>query len=275
MKKLITILVLLWATVVQAGEGTKLAVTEIQARRGVDPVLAKVIEEFLVAQVARIGSYQVIGQDDILRMLGHEQQKQMTGCDDDSCLAEIGGALGVDKLLGGSMDKVGDSLLITLKLINIRTAQVERREAGRLQGATEEDALDAVTKLFSQMFRSELASYEPPERLWTWIAAGGAGALVITGAVLVGVGYADANEAQRLADKSATNHTYYSEITTLEKKSQDEKVAGGVILGVGGAAAVTAILLYFFEVDDDLNLAVVPTVGRDLTFAGVSFGGTF
>ncbi len=187
--------------------------------------------------------------------------------------SEIGGALGVDLLLAGSMDKVGETYLISLKLINIRTAEVVRRESGRLKGVSEEDAIDAVAVLFERMFKVDLV--EKPKRIWTWVATGTAAALAVTGAVLIGVGYADDAEAQRLADRSATSSTFYNEVEEMEKKSEDEKLAGGVILGVGGAAAVTAVLRYFFEVDDDLNRAVAPSVSRDFTFAGVSVGGNF
>lgn len=271
MKKLITILVLLLVPLAGAARPTKLAVTEIKVRRGVDPVIARVVEEFLANETSRLAVFQVIGRDDIQRMFDHEQQKQMVGCDEDSCLAEIGGALGVDLLLAGSMDTVGETTLISLKLINIRTAEVTRRESGRLRGATEEDAIDAVAVLFRRLFKAELEAQEP-KRLWTWVAAGTAGALAVTGAVLVGVGYADDAEAQRLADGSTSTSTYYSEVTKIEEKSRSEKIAGGVILGVGGAAAVTALLLYFFEVEEPA-LAVAPAVGRD--FKGLAFGGTF
>lgn len=275
MKKILTILVLLlaFAPLVAAAGPTKLAVTEIKVRRGVDPVIARVVEEFLANETSRLAVFQVIGRDDIQRMFDHEQQKQMVGCDEDSCLAEIGGALGVDLLLAGSMDKVGETTLISLKLINIRTAEVTRRESGRLRGATEEDAIDAVAILFRQLFKPELKAQEP-KRLWTWVATGAAGALAVTGAVLVGVGYADDAEAQRLADGSTSTSTYYSEVTKIEEKSRSEKIAGGVILGVGGAAAVTALLLYFFEVEEPA-LAVAPVLSGDLTFTGVSIGGTF
>jgi len=272
MKKLIIILVILIVPLTAVAQ-TKLAVTEIKVRRGVDPVIARVVEEFLTNEAARVGIYQVIGRDDIQRMFDHEQAKQMVGCDEDSCLAEIGGALGVDLLLAGSMDKVGETYLISLKLINIRTAEVTRRESGRLRGVTEEDAIDAVAVLFERMFKVDLV--EKPKRIWTWVMTGTAVALAVTGAVLIGVGYADDAEAQSLADRSTTNNTFYSQVQEIEERSRSEKVAGGVVLGVGGAVAVTAILLYFFEVDEGPSIAVAPTTNRDFSFAGISIGGTF
>jgi hypothetical protein len=44
-----------------------------------------------------------------------------------ACLAEIGGALGVDFILASHVGKVGHSFIVNIKLINIQTAKVEGR----------------------------------------------------------------------------------------------------------------------------------------------------
>ena len=136
-----------------ADQRIKLAVSEVQARRGVDSTLARVIEEYLVTEIAKTGQYSVIGRDDILRLLHQEEERiKVTGCADDECLAEIGGALGVDFLVGGSLDRVGESVLVNLKVLNVRRAQVVARDGERLKGASEEDLLDGVSLLFRRLF---------------------------------------------------------------------------------------------------------------------------
>jgi len=177
----------------------------------------------------------------------------------------------VDKLVGGAMDKVGESVLLTLKLINVRTGQVERRESERLKGAGEEQALDGIAALFRRMFATELGistveeSEKPHEdmggRLWTWIATGAAGAVLLTGAVVLGVGQSDLGDAQDLADRSLTEDVFKSRVESLEDDGKTKSTAGGVLLGVGGALAVTAVVLFFLEGQDDSKpVAVAPVV---------------
>ena len=62
----------------------------------------------------------VMGSKEVDAMLGFEQKKQMAGCTDTSCMVAIGGALGVDKILMGSIGKLGNSYTLNLKLINIK-----------------------------------------------------------------------------------------------------------------------------------------------------------
>ena len=71
----------------------------------------------------------VISRDEIKSMLLHEQSKMLMGCDDESCLAEIGGALGVQYIVSGNVGRIGETYLLHLKLINIREAKVENRVA--------------------------------------------------------------------------------------------------------------------------------------------------
>ncbi len=71
-------------------------------------------------------------------MVSFEAQKQLLGCGDDSCLAELGGALGVEFIVMGSVSKIGESTLISLKKINLETLQVERRVTDTFNGVDDE-----------------------------------------------------------------------------------------------------------------------------------------
>jgi hypothetical protein len=62
---------------------------------------AENITDLVLQEVDRVGLFRTISMEEIKRMLEHEQQKIMMGCDDTSCLAEVGGALGVELLLAG------------------------------------------------------------------------------------------------------------------------------------------------------------------------------
>ena len=151
----LTLALLLAAMPAAGGEPTKIAVTEIQARRGVDPALARVVEDILVDEMTKIESVTVIGRDDILRMLDPEQQNQFASCEVASCLAEIGAEIGVDQFLVGSLAQVGKSVIISLRLIDTPTATILARESKRLRWATEDDVLDEVKALSFKLLRTQ------------------------------------------------------------------------------------------------------------------------
>ncbi len=114
----------------------KVAIPDLK-NRGVKPELAATVTGIIVNQINKLKQFEVISSDDIKSMLEHEQQKQMLGCQDDSCLADLGGALGADRIIAGSLGKMGVEYVLQLKLINIKRASVERRESKNVRGGEE------------------------------------------------------------------------------------------------------------------------------------------
>jgi len=118
--------VLVAAPAVSAGGRTKIAVLDLKAS-GVDQTLAANLTAVVVGEVSKVKLFDVISRQEIMQMLNFEEERQQLGCTDASCLAEIGGALGVEYLVTGAVGKVGDLYLVNMQLIDIGKAKVENR----------------------------------------------------------------------------------------------------------------------------------------------------
>ncbi len=92
------------------------------------------VTNYLTTELQKIKGYRILAWDDVTNMLEHQAGKQALGCEDDECLAEIGGALGVDYILAGDIGSIGDRFLMNLKLININRAATERRASTIVEG---------------------------------------------------------------------------------------------------------------------------------------------
>ncbi len=116
-----------------------LAALNLKAQRGVDASLAELISEATLSELRSTRRFKsVIGSSDVAAMISAEQQKQALGCDEDSCLAQLGGALGVPYLLTGSLGKVGSRYMLNIKLLAVE----EAKAAGRItQMFASEDAI--------------------------------------------------------------------------------------------------------------------------------------
>lgn len=119
------------------------AVLDIQGT-GIEVELLPTLTEVLTVEIDNLGMYKVIGGRDIQAMLGFEKQKDMVGCTDAACLAEIGGALGVDRIVASHIGMVGSTYVVNIKLINIRLADTESRVYETVRG--EVDALIATIR---------------------------------------------------------------------------------------------------------------------------------
>ncbi|OGQ77270.1 MAG: hypothetical protein A2289_02260 [Deltaproteobacteria bacterium RIFOXYA12_FULL_58_15] len=87
---------------------TKLAVMPLTAKR-VPASTVEILDDLLVNEVGAKSGSIVIGSQDINAMLGLDKMKDALGCTDLSCAADIGGALGVDFVLTGSVSNLRSS----------------------------------------------------------------------------------------------------------------------------------------------------------------------
>lgn len=102
---------------------------------GVSAETAQNLTQILSVEIKRVEGTSVIGRDDVMAMLQLEKDKTMLGCIDDiSCVAEIGGALGVEKLVVGDVGKLAETYVISLRLIDAHVVKVDNRVNESLKG---------------------------------------------------------------------------------------------------------------------------------------------
>jgi tetratricopeptide (TPR) repeat protein len=240
----------------------RIAVLDVRPHGGVTADFAQGVTSVVVLNVRKTASgATVVGADEIRAMIGLEHQKQLLGCTESSCLAEIGGALGADRLVIGSLSRFGETYLLDLKLLDSHTAKVLAEGSARFQ---QEDALpDAVAQSVDGLFpkaapspvdasvRPELTESQeaPPNRThalaWSLFAASGvATGFAIYGAVRVAQVQGAINTLNE--GRSTSVAAYQSNLPlALQSANAQNWQIGAIVLGVVAAAtAVTGIFTW-------------------------------
>lgn len=105
-----------------------LGLMTVTAGEGFTEKQISTIESVLLTSFEATGRFKVVGRQDINALLGLEARKQAVGCSDDTaCVAQIAGALGVDLVATADVGLLGTTTVITLTVIDVRTATVLRR----------------------------------------------------------------------------------------------------------------------------------------------------
>jgi len=128
-----------------------IAVLTLEAQ-GVDAKLPVILTDIIIHELRHLPNTRVIGSKEIDTMQSYEQKKQFAGCSDTSCMIAISGALGVDKLVLGSIGRLGDSYLLNIKVIDILNAVIDATFSRRIDGGKEEDFLDIVPEALTALF---------------------------------------------------------------------------------------------------------------------------
>jgi hypothetical protein len=115
--------VVLLASLSSTASAARIAVLEVIVDGGADPAMRTQLTARIAEIVSRRPGIEVIAPDDIRAILEKEAEKQLLGCDDEGCLAEIGGALGADMLLQGRVSKLDEGYGLSLNLVDPSTAK--------------------------------------------------------------------------------------------------------------------------------------------------------
>ncbi|MBI3178356.1 MAG: hypothetical protein HYZ27_01770 [Deltaproteobacteria bacterium] len=267
------------------------AVLELKAT-GLDANVVKNLTELFTAEAGKVPGYKVIGQSEIKDMLGFEIEKQQMGCDDASCYAQIGGALGVDLLVTGSVGTVGETFVVNARLIDIGKAQTRNRVAESIAGRVEllpdymrvvawrvmgqevpkavSDAYEATRARLAapaaaavtapaETGKAEVAATTEPQRMPMGWRVARTGTAALAGVGLVGGGamhalsYMKNNEADSEDDSGKKN-----DLKDTADRYQKLAYTGYII---GGAGAIAHLLVRFFQPHPDAPTAlqIIPT----------------
>jgi hypothetical protein len=254
------------------------------AARNVSPDLADLVSEAVVQEAHKLEGRRVVGMAEIRELLGFERQRQLAGCTESECLAEIAGALGVDEVLSGSIGKLGDSWLLNLRLQNLHTGATVSQASARIVGGRGEEFLDAVGPLVEQLFpgvpvkagisrgaaptlRAKASSLRPGvSRKWAYGTGGAALLLLGTGAAFGFASRAASNDFDSLNRRAATEPVPVEKVTGAYDRARRDALYANILLGVGAATALASVLLFAFLEPD---VVVAPAPG------GVTVAGKF
>ena len=145
----------IWTTRGYSDVKTSIAVLPFEARN-VRADIAEAVSDILSVELFNTNRFQVIERQAINRIL-EEQKLQMTGITDMSQAVEVGKLLNVEKIMIGSVSRLGKTFIINSRLVDVKTGALEL--AQNVKSETGEEGLpNAVSELvkgFSQKITVE------------------------------------------------------------------------------------------------------------------------
>jgi len=137
------------------------AVMEFASKGGVTQEQMDALGELLANDIRELGTFRVIGKSDIQAVLQYEEKKTLAGCNDDSCIAEIGGALGAQYVVVGSVSLFGETYLLNLKVLDVKKISVVKGVSEKIKGG-QDALLDATSAAVRQIFVPLAAALQAP-----------------------------------------------------------------------------------------------------------------
>lgn len=139
------------ANVAHAEEEVASVVVPSFRGQGIEPEVVRILGELLLDALLNRHGIQALGPSDLKDMLTLEQQKQLMGCGQDSCMADIAGGLGARYLISGQVGKLGSLTILNLKLIDTETSKATARSSLKMKSI--EEAVDAIGPLTDKLLK--------------------------------------------------------------------------------------------------------------------------
>ncbi|MCP4760399.1 MAG: hypothetical protein GY870_01375, partial [archaeon] len=128
-------------------DNIRIAVMNFKAHR-VSKTLSRNVSELIRVEMINTGKYTIIEKNQINKIL-KEQSLQYSGCTDITCAVETGKMLSANKILIGTVGKIGGILIVSIKIVDVQSKNVDFSAIHKAD--SENELIDAITILFKKI----------------------------------------------------------------------------------------------------------------------------
>jgi hypothetical protein len=228
---------------------------------GVPEGMATIVSEQVLAEIRKLQGVSAIGMAEIMEMLSLEAQKQSAGCgSDESCIAQIAGALGVDELITGRITETATGRFLMVRRIDQRRARTLKVFQQNLELADGTEFLAAIEPAIKTVYpqrdvrpgekrgvASEIALSLNPPPLPTWATLtmfGVSAASIAAGGVL---SYLALDVNQEFRDSASYwDGSPGSYPAALESRGKLYNQSAQVAFITGGVTILSGVVMSFF-----------------------------
>ncbi len=234
----------------------RVAIYRVKVLGGVEPRLANVTTDALLAEVRKLSRISAIGMQEIAQMLTFEERRELMGCSDTGCMAEISGAMGVDEIVTATLANVGKARLFTLRRIDIAHARVIGSVVRHLVTGNGDEVLAAIGPAIAKLYpeyplrpgltrgvpKAVAEELNPPPlpRVAFYATAGTAVAAALVGGYF-GLRFEDAqSQHNSLVQRAQTEPVSAADLQSADRQATSQAHSANVALAIAGGLAVAA-----------------------------------
>lgn len=135
-----------------------IAVTPLQAQ-GVTESDAAVLTESLSDEMLQSGSVRVMERSQMDKIL-MEQGFQQATCDTSECALQMGRLLGIERILVGTVGKIGGTYSVSVRMVDVRTGEIISSSRRNARGAIDDVLVTLMPQLARDLAQKQSAGSE-------------------------------------------------------------------------------------------------------------------
>lgn len=234
-----------------------IAVLDVRAPAGTDVQVISALSSVLPVEAAR-HQLRVVSGSDLRAMLDLERQRQLAGCSESDCAAELAAALGTDWLLLSDLSNVSGQWLLAMSLIHTSQREATVRTVRKTSNKTA--LVDLATDAADELLRRFPLMEQPTSlvRPLGFIVAGAGLAALAAGGLSGGLALMAFNDA-KTAGLAGDASTFQSQ----RDAAQGRMVAANVLYVAGAVGLAAGVLMVLLGRDSAPPVTIAPHVTAD------------
>lgn len=121
--------------------------------RGLTSEEGTVMTEMLGSELLQTGAFRVMERSQMDKILAEQGFQKSGACDNSQCAVEMGQLLGIERMVVGSIGKVGRTFLVSVRMVNVGTGEILKSVSRTTTG----DVEDILTRMLP-IVASDLAN---------------------------------------------------------------------------------------------------------------------
>lgn len=226
-----------------AKEPQTILVLDLTSGPDVPPNLPRTLSDQLAVQVRQSNpDARVLGMEDVRSMMALQAQRSRLNCQDVSCLAEIGGALGAKEVVNGSISRIGSNYVLTVKRVNAKQVKVLADSTQQIPRDHEQDLIPALRTNVQKLFPSNVVPTADDlfgEEEVPTVTRSHTNAYLLMGAAAVGVAALITGAVLYQGFQNDKNSALSSPVPVTQVTSDQQLAVIGTVLVFAGATIAT------------------------------------
>lgn len=144
------------ALLAQSASAAQIVAYDLKPIGTVKKALAESLSPVLINELSKREGMSVVSQSDIRALLALETDKQLMGCNEESCLADIADSMGAELLATSTLAKVGRDWVVSVTLLQVDGAKVLKRATSKQRGEPADAISRAIEEAVHDIFRGAL-----------------------------------------------------------------------------------------------------------------------
>lgn len=144
------------------GKSPLVAVMPLEARQ-VSPDEALILSEALAAELQGSGEVRVMERSQMDKILAEQGFQKSGACSGTECAVEVGQLLGIDRMVVGSVGKLGKTFVLVARMVDVASGEVLRSSTRQAPGEIDDILTSLVPQVGGDLLGRAGSGYPPPE----------------------------------------------------------------------------------------------------------------